>query len=590
MPSWEEGAGRGPSGQARSVNADKAAEEDGRSSGCFDSMSCTRDKSKMVFAGTGQGEYEKVTDHVYVGEKSGAWRKEEIVIPYGWRLRKCSICCIAVFTLLCITGICLCVASLASRGGDEVPGSYDCDLDADDWERSWGDRHKDWCCLKSGRGCPTTKMPDQFNCEVKRSTWQTAWSDAKKDWCCGFTREKCTEESDDDFDCGAGLVNWREGWSADKKAWCCEHFGRGCLSPAYDCSIGLDKWRNSWSKDKKAWCCEKSDQFCVDDADDSEEKQEGKNSSDVQEAHNGQEAETAAKPKEATFDCAEGLSRWEKGWSDEKKAWCCEHKKVHCSHDAKYKGCKSVCVYKGWAAICINRIKWSIEHEAPEAHKSKCEWAHDKVMQECSQDCSTCDLAAAGCEAADSASDPYDCSVGESTWKDTWSIGKQAWCCLMHQKGCAGDGENHFECGDGVVRDWPKPKKQWCCEHTPELVGCEDLTEQLFKCDDSKKAQWSTAEQLWCCAKTGKGCDGVTADPYDCDAGFATWWTWSASKTKYCCEEKGKTCKTPDCDADFDAWQSKWSKEKKEWCCHQMGRGCAGEDSVDSDELDAAQG
>lgn len=78
------------------------------------------------------------------------------------------------------------------------------------------------------------------------------------------------------------------------------------------------------------------------------------------------------------FDCAAGVSNWKKGWSEQKKAWCCLKEKVACPQQ-----------------IHLNHVKTT--------------------------------------------SEPYDCVSGFLNWKKGWSAGKKVWCCKEHHKGCPPD-------------------------------------------------------------------------------------------------------------------------------------------------------
>ena len=84
--------------------------------------------------------------------------------------------------------------------------------------------------------------------------------------------------------------------------------------------------------------------------------------------------ETTSKP----YDCEAGYSNWQDGWSDDKKAWCCDNEK---------KGCP--------------------ETTPPPEASSK----------------------------------PYDCDAGYSNWEAGWSDDKKEWCCTNEQKGCPGEQE-----------------------------------------------------------------------------------------------------------------------------------------------------
>jgi hypothetical protein len=75
--------------------------------------------------------------------------------------------------------------------------------------------------------------------------------------------------------------------------------------------------------------------------------------------------------------------------------------------------------------------------------------------------------------------DPYNCADGFANWMAGWSVGKKAWCCHVHGKGCP---------------------------------------------------------------QTGGGC-ATSSAPYDCAAGFANWMAgWSVAKKAWCCHNAGKGC------------------------------------------------
>jgi len=74
--------------------------------------------------------------------------------------------------------------------------------------------------------------------------------------------------------------------------------------------------------------------------------------------------------------------------------------------------------------------------------------------------------------------DPYNCEEGFFNWQAGWSVGKKAWCCKVHHKGC------------------------------PDSGGCV-TTSAPFDCDAgfaNWMAGWSVAKKAWCCQNRGKGC------------------------------------------------------------------------------------
>jgi len=81
--------------------------------------------------------------------------------------------------------------------------------------------------------------------------------------------------------------------------------------------------------------------------------------------------------------------------------------------------------------------------------------------------------------------DPYNCADGFANWVQGWSVGKKAWCCKVHGKGCptaAGGCETSapYDCNAGFANwmsGWSVAKKAWCCSHggkgcPPTAGGC----------------------------------------------------------------------------------------------------------------------
>eukprot|EP00929_Paragymnodinium_shiwhaense_P000590 TRINITY_DN100839_c0_g1_i1.p1 TRINITY_DN100839_c0_g1~~TRINITY_DN100839_c0_g1_i1.p1 ORF type:complete len:1646 (+),score=391.32 TRINITY_DN100839_c0_g1_i1:63-5000(+) len=65
---------------------------------------------------------------------------------------------------------------------------------------------------------------DKWDCEGDITDWNSTWSEKRKAYCCSRNGVTCAQ----DFDCQAGLSNWERGWSRGKKAWCCRNHQLGC--------------------------------------------------------------------------------------------------------------------------------------------------------------------------------------------------------------------------------------------------------------------------------------------------------------------------------------------------------------------------
>lgn len=129
--------------------------------------------------------------------------------------------------------------------------------------------------------------------------------------------------------------------------------------------------------------------------------------------------------------------------------------------------------------------------------------------------------------------DPFNCAIDAES---TWSEAKKTWCCSVHHKGCLTlaptapplppmlpvmptappPPADPYNCAEGFsnwMLGWSVGKKAWCCRVHGK--GCPQI---------------------------GGGC-GTTSPPFDCNAGFANWMAgWSVAKKAWCCKNQGKGC------------------------------------------------
>lgn len=102
-------------------------------------------------------------------------------------------------------------------------------------------------------------------------------------------------------------------------------------------------------------------------------------------------------------------------------------------------------------------------------------------------------------------------------------------------------------------------------------------------------ATWSLDERAWCCSHWAVGCDGLAEERTRLQA---------EAQAKKLAEEKAKAkaeqAETPmgqvasksesdpyDCEAGIASWSTGWTLGKKDWCCRNRALGCGGEGSVD---------
>jgi len=135
------------------------------------------------------------------------------------------------------------------------------------------------------------------------------------------------------------------------------------------------------------------------------------------------------------------------------------------------------------------------------------------------------------------AGDPFNCAIDA---EQTWAPEKKAWCCRVHHKGCPTQfptsppivapvlpvfpvqpvlpvrPADPYNCADGFsnwVAGWSVGKKAWCCKAhgkgcPPAAGGCE-TTSLPYDCNAGYAnwvAGWSVAKKAWCCSHGGKGC------------------------------------------------------------------------------------
>merc|ERR1719384_13971 len=131
--------------------------------------------------------------------------------------------------------------------------------------------------------------------------------------------------------------------------------------------------------------------------------------------------------------------------------------------------------------------------------------------------------------------DPFNCAVDS---EDLWAADKRAWCCRVHHKGCPPTAPpaivipqpppvmpvmpvaparpaDPYNCADGYANwqvGWSVGKKAWCCKvhgkGCPGQIGCA-TTSKPYDCVAGYAnwmAGWSVGKKAWCCKNEGKGC------------------------------------------------------------------------------------
>ena len=157
------------------------------------------------------------------------------------------------------------------------PREYDCVTGFHDYHHLWGSLHREYCCWKVGRACPTDHEEDHTHTVTKIKYIDVPVPSPPKVVIRHHKKIIMTHQhAQRHFDCHAGFSNWFHGWSRAKKGWCCAHESRGCpgtwhgsmhvhttvtvhtegghaTGKIYDCDAGYSNWLQGWSDSKKSW-------------------------------------------------------------------------------------------------------------------------------------------------------------------------------------------------------------------------------------------------------------------------------------------------------------------------------------------------
>jgi len=406
-------------------------------------------QTSLSFVGPGRGQYIQETTYKYVGDGSGEFDM------MGQQANKFDpskyLCCLHPNFPLCFFPAILALSLLAIMA---------------------------WLLMR---------RDNQFTCHLgDDGAWQTKWSRGKKAWCCKREGKGCST-----FDCHVDLDNWESGWDSDKKRWCCSSFQLGCQDSGkskrcsgsdctanqvaavqeHNCNVGLVNWWASWTADKRDWCCEHAKRGCP-----GSEPEEALRHKSIQ------RSSSTTDNAGAEYRCDVGFSNWAQGWSEEKKAWCCQHGGRGCpTTSSALFNCKAGASNweLGWAT---NKKLWCCKHER------------------------------VGCYVASTtASSDYDCLLQFSTWKEAWSEKKKEWCCKHRSRGCPNSTfSDPYDCIAGFST-WER--------------------------------SWSLGKKAWCCLHKKRGCVPAASEPYDCLAGYIDWRKgWSLRKKDWCCSNKDRGC------------------------------------------------
>jgi len=172
------------------------------------------------------------------------------------------------------------------------------------------------------------------------------------------------------------------------------------------------------------------------------------------------------------YDCQAGVSNWRLGWSDQKKAWCCNTKQIGCISPTTSLPYDCSAGFDNWSH------GWSIGKKV---------WC--------------CMNARRGCPTAPPTSLPFDCNIAFNNWVAAWSEPKKQWCCVHARRGCPTTTPVRPTIQIPVPVPAPAP---------PVFqVPPAPVTSLPFDCNAgfvNWVAGWSWAKKAWCCAHANRGC------------------------------------------------------------------------------------
>lgn len=207
-------------------------------------------------------------------------------------------------------------------------------------------------------------------------------------------------------------------------------------------------------------------------------------------------------------------------------------------------------------------------------------------------------------------SEPYDCLAGFFNWGSQWSMEKQDWCCLHHQRGCATLPPSRQPASSAAPVFAMRPPagcaalcsfggQHFPCESRMHFAALHEFSGQPDAC----KMAWDRVRSqcLWCasCQLDGGFCLALAAAaastspplPLPAPAPVAALAVVvvpggpparqdSLRQAVATSTAAATSARTPhllapfDCTGSYGSWETSWSVRKKRWCCQHERRGC----------------
>eukprot|EP00444_Apocalathium_aciculiferum_P051328 CAMPEP_0183506762 /NCGR_PEP_ID=MMETSP0371-20130417/7705_1 /TAXON_ID=268820 /ORGANISM="Peridinium aciculiferum, Strain PAER-2" /LENGTH=384 /DNA_ID=CAMNT_0025702803 /DNA_START=62 /DNA_END=1216 /DNA_ORIENTATION=+ len=318
-----------------------------------------------VYAGEGQGGYDKIQNFNFVGDGRGSYESHQVVTPYGWKVRPV---CVGLFCVLALVVAGYVVRqsttatstmqarSAQASGADMLGGLTGASCEA----MELTEQEADICCQSFRIRCflppatvapvvvapvmvaptpaPTAYVPPVYVPPVYVPPPTPVPAATPPPYV--PPPEPAAEPGPSaTFDCSADYLHWVLGWSPTKKVWCCQQEQKGCFvseqlapvpAPAPAPAVALavptpsaaptpppptaaptttkplyyDCTENfaNWGA---AWSVPKKAWCCM--------------------YGGGRGCPAGYSTTSGLFDCVLGLANWEHAWTPAKKYWCCGH-------------------------------------------------------------------------------------------------------------------------------------------------------------------------------------------------------------------------------------------------------------------------
>jgi len=293
------------------------------------------------------------------------------------------------------------------------------------------------------------------------------------------------------------------------------------------------------------------------------------------------------------YDCKVGYTNWEKGWSTDKKTWCCAEKQLGCIPSHPY---DCLLGFENWEEEwSFGQKIWCCEKQGRGCPTKPAPWAPLQASAP------TLPPTAAPTTAAPTPPvEPYICEDGLSMADVAWSPDKKNWCCTNKKLGCPTvgcdvpcvfDGLSHT-CGERVR--W-SALNTFVAQENSCALAMDLVLQQCGHC------RTCTIEEAGCKPATTlpplipPATTQTPAPTTQTPAPTTQVTTTQAARTtiRYAlpsaeraaerAREEGPTttvaattakAESFDCDYALAEWETVWSDNKKEWCCREKDVGC----------------